>query len=503
MKARGARRATESNGRRGDRAQSGAQSGVQGGARKRQRPRNFGAALGWTVTAALLPAVLLAAVAWGYVRPRTRQFIGMVLDPTDLAIFLGALVLGWLLWVLLIAVTWSWRRPRPLAGGLRAVGILTALALCVGVTVPLAHGARLVMAQRDLITTVFDDQPSATTPTVTKQNPWGKRKRVNLLLLGGDGGIDREGVRTDSVILVSISTRTGKAIAFSLPRNLRDVPFPEGSPLARIYPNGFDLSGSDAGESMLNAIYRNVPALHPGILGPSANEGADALKQAVSGALGLKVDYYMLVNLSGFEQIVDAIGGITVNINEPVAIGGNKDRNIPPDSYLQPGPEQRLNGFKALWFTRGRWGSTDYKRMARQRCALKAIVDEADPVTLLRRYTDLAAASKKILRTDIPSKLLPALVDLALDMKAQPLKSVVFELSRTFNPNDPDFDFVHDAVQRAIRSERRPSSPSGTPAPGTPTSSPSGTPSGGPTTIPDTSGEVTDADDDCAYHPSS
>lgn len=450
-------------------------------------------------------------MAWGYVRPHSRQFIGMVLDPTDLAVFLGALVLGWLLWVLLIAVTWMRRRPRPLSGGLRAVGVLTALALCVGVTVPLAHGARLVMAQRDLITTVFDDQPSATTPTaVTKENPWGKRKRVNLLLLGGDGGIDRDGVRTDSVILVSIDTRTGKAITFSLPRNLRDVPFPEGSPLARIYPTGFDLSGSADGESMLNAIYRNVPALHPGILGRSANEGADALKQAVSGALGLKVDYYMLVNLSGFEQIVDAIGGITVNINEPVAIGGNKDRNIPPDSYLEPGPEQRLNGFKALWFTRGRWGSTDYKRMARQRCALKAIVDEADPVTLLRRYTDLAAASKKILRTDIPSKLLPAFVDLALEMKGQPLKSVVFELSRTFNPNDPDFDFVHESVQRAIRSERRPApapsapaSPSGTPTPGTPTNSPSGTPTGNSTAIPDTSGQVTDAADDCAYHPSS
>ncbi len=68
---------------------------------------------------------------------------------------------------------------------------------------------------------------------------------------------------------------------------------------------------------MLNAIYGQVPVNYPGILGNSDNEGADAIKQAVSGSLGVPVDYYVLVNLEGFKEIVDAMGGITVNINEP------------------------------------------------------------------------------------------------------------------------------------------------------------------------------------------
>ena len=58
-----------------------------------------------------------------------------------------------------------------------------------------------------------------------------------------------------------------------------------------------------------------------------------------------------------------------VQTAEPVAIQGNTDAGIPPVGYLQPGPHQRLNGFQALWFSRGRWGSDDYQRMSRQRCA--------------------------------------------------------------------------------------------------------------------------------------
>ena len=115
----------------------------------------------------------------------------------------------------------------------------------------------------------------------------------------------------------------------------------------------------------------------------------------------------MLINLLGFQQLVDAIGGVTVNINEPIAINGNTDAGIPPTGYLEPGPDQHLDGFHALWYSRGRWGSDDYQRMLRQRCMVNAIVDEADPLNVLRRYQALAQAGKEILRTDIPRELMP------------------------------------------------------------------------------------------------
>jgi LCP family protein required for cell wall assembly len=190
--------------------------------------------------------------------------------------------------------------------------------------------------------------------------------------------------------------------------------------------------------------------MHPGVLGKSSNEGADAIKEAVEGTLGIPVEYYVLVNLEGFKEIVDAMGGVTVNINEEVAIGGNTDAGIPPDDYLQPGPDQHLNGFQALWFARGRWGSDDYERMERQRCMVDAIIDAADPANLLLRYLDLLQAGEEIVYTDIPQELASAFVDLALRVKDAKVKSVVFRSSEEFSSADPDFEWMRETVAKAI-----------------------------------------------------
>ncbi len=155
------------------------------------------------------------------------------------------------------------------------------------------------------------------------------------------------------------------------------------------------------------------------------------------------------------------MGGVTVNINTPVPIGGNTDLGIPPQSYLQPGPNQRLDGFEAVWYSRGRWGSDDYARMERQRCMIDAIIEEARPWTLLRRYQELAATSKEIVRTDIPSELMPAFVDLALRVKEESsVRSVVFRSSDRFSPASPDFEWMRSVVRKALAPPR----PGGRPA---------------------------------------
>jgi LCP family protein required for cell wall assembly len=202
---------------------------------------------------------------------------------------------------------------------------------------------------------------------------------------------------------------------------------------------------------MLNAVYGQVPILHPGLLGSSDNEGADAIKLAVAGSLGIRVHYYALVNLQGFREVVDAIGGVTVNINQPVPIGGSQDRGVPPVGYLEPGPDQRLDGFEALWFARGRYGLDDYDRMLRQRCLVQAMIEEAHPFNLLRRYQRLAAAGKEIARTDIPSELLPAFVDLIRKVKGAQVTSIAFVSSGEFYPGDPDFEWLRAQVQKALK----------------------------------------------------
>jgi polyisoprenyl-teichoic acid--peptidoglycan teichoic acid transferase len=380
-------------------------------------------------------------------------------------------------------------------------GVLVTL-LALGVAAPAFEAAHLASVQRNLITGLFgDDVASATVPDTAASDPWGDKTRVNVLLLGGDGGDDRDGIRTDTVIVASIDTDTGATTTFSLPRNLQELPFPEDSPLHDVYPDGF-WAGSES-ESLLNAVYRNGPAEHPDILGPTDNPGADFLKLGVGEALGLTIDYYALVNLDGFSQLIDALGGITVNVNYYVPIGGEPTLGYLPDDYIDPGPDQHMDGERALQYARGRFGLTDYQRMDRQRCMVNAIVAAADPMTLLSRYQQIAATTQDIVTTDIPQSVVGDFADLALKVKDAGIQSVVFDDS-VIRPAYPEYDEMRMLVQQAVNTV-----PSPTPAPTStapsapaPAAGPDGT-SGAETEPPASASEspVISAADACAYDP--
>lgn len=446
---------------------------VKGGSRalrvRNRRARGLPGTIGLTLLGAALPGTgyvyagrrwlgALVLVVWltvggyaaWYFRDGLQSVLDLAFDPTKLKLLAAGMVGGLLVWAFVVLTSYRLVRPRHRPRWHTGVGYLVVLALCATMTYPVVTAARNVLAQADLVETVFAHTESATTPEGrTKENPWAGTDRVNVLLLGGDGGEGRTGVRTDTVILVSINTHNGRTVMFSLPRNMMNAQFPEDSPLHDVYPYGYDGDLDDA-YYMLNAIYGQVPVNHPGILGESDNEGADAIKQAVSGSLGIPVDYYVLVNLKGFQSIVDAMGGITVNVNQRVAINGNTDAGIPPTGYIEPGPDQHLDGFHALWFARGRYGSDDYQRMDRQRCTVDAIIDAAKPMTLFRHYTELVEAGKDVVYTDIPLELAPAFVELALKVKDSKTRSVVFKPSEHFTSADPDFEWMQQTVTKAI-----------------------------------------------------
>ncbi len=430
------------------------------------------AALGLTASAAVLPGAafvllgrrrlgiaVLAAYAVGlvalvYVLLRQRPgLLRLLVQSSWLTATIVGLVVAFVLLALVIGLSHYMARPRNLGRWEGLSATLFVLVLCAVVAVPFAVGIRYAVAQQAFLSEVFVPAAQSHSPTrpqhVTAADPWHGADRVNVLLIGGDAGPQRVGTRTDSMIVASVDVHTGDVVLFGLPRNLEKVPFPKGTRLHRLYPHGFTGPG-DPLEWMLNAVYPNVPALHPGVLGKSDNEGADALKLAASGALHIPIDYYVLVNLSGFVQLVDAMGGVTVNVNEPIPIGGITGVRA-PEGYLQPGPNKHLDGYRALWFARGRYGLDDYDRMRRQRCLMSAIIDRADPMTLLTRYTRILDAGRQILQTDIPSELLPAFVDLALKVKDAKIRSLVFAPSAHFNPAEPDFRWIHHQVRKALR----------------------------------------------------
>jgi polyisoprenyl-teichoic acid--peptidoglycan teichoic acid transferase len=482
--------------------------------------RTFGSLIGWTVVGAVLPgsalvaagrrrsgaavlaafAVLLGVLLWLATAGR-QTAARWAVDTTSLVLLVVALAVLALLWAAVIVVGHVLLRPRRLSRGRRLASAgLTGL-LVLAVVAPAVLVGHLATTTRSLIAGVFEDGDSATVEDVP--DPFGDQERVNVLLLGGDAGQGRDGVRTDTVIVASIDTESGATTLISLPRNLQDLPFPEDSPLAEVYPDGFDAGSED--ESLLNAVYRNGPAEHPDILGPTDDPGADFLKLGVGEALGLTIDYYVLVNLDGFARLVDALGGITVDVNYYVPVGGDPGTGDLPDAYIAPGADQLLKGRRALDFARGRFGLTDYDRMARQRCTIDAIIEAADPITLLQQYQELAETTEDIVLTDIPSSALDDFVDLGFLVKDAPVRSLVLDTS-VIDPAYPDYDEIRQLVEDALDppapavGEGDGSSVTAAPSPAPSTEAEPSDPAQPPTPQPgrDPVDDVTDA---CAYDP--
>jgi polyisoprenyl-teichoic acid--peptidoglycan teichoic acid transferase len=473
----------------------------------RRRARTFGGALGLTVASTVVPGVgylaagrrklgaltmliFLALVAGGvYLATAGRQTaVHLAVNSTSLLWLIGGIIAIAAVWVLVIATGYGMLAPRPARGWQHAIGGLVVLVLAAVVAAPTVEAVRLASIQRGLITDIFGHHKSAT--VVDKPNPFAGKDRVNVLVLGGDSGPDRTGLRTDTVLVASIDTHTGATSLFSIPRNLENLPFPAGSPLAEAYPNGFTADSED--EGLLNAVYDTGPALHPGIVGQSDNPGADWLKLGVGTALGLHIDYYVLANMEGFAKVVDALGGVTVNINYWVPINGQPDTNDLPDDYFTPGPHQHLDGWHALQWARGRYGLSDYLRMDRQRCMLNAILTAANPAKVLTSYQEIATTTKDTVRTDIPEAALQGFVDLGFKAKNVPVRSVVFD-QNVINPAYPDYDKIRSIVNQTLSGEATPST--GAPAaPGSVSPSPATPNLSGPAPVSD----VTNA---CAYDP--
>lgn len=283
--------------------------------------------------------------------------------------------------------------------------------------------------------------------------------RYNILLLGTDAGEDREGMRPDSISLVSIDAETGQSVIIGLPRELANMPFPETSPMYNLHPNGFGVdSGCNVGRCWLNGLYAEgeyfQADLYPDAEASGSSPGIEATKDAVSGATGLETQFYVLLDMSGFETLIDALGGVTVTVPERLPIGGQLDawsgEVVGEDGWIEPG-EQHLDGFDALWFARSRYGSAngDYDRMERQRHLQAAILAQMNPKNVLLRFEEVAKAGTSLVETDIPRPMLGSFVTLA--GKAREYEPVAVELTPPeVDPEYPDWAHVHELVQAGV-----------------------------------------------------
>ncbi|MGH3565658.1 MAG: LCP family protein [Pseudonocardia sp.] len=410
--------------------------------------RRTGAVILSTFLLGILAIVVLAATL-----PRSEFLENLLSTRVLIAVILGCLATA-LAWIAVIIRTYVLSRPPHLGDCRRVIGATTVAVLCMVVTAPLGLGATLANSQRNLLDTLF---PSGGDSSAALEKP-----RLNILLLGSDAGPDRTGTRTDTMMVASVDTRTGRTTLFGLPRNLGYAQFPLGSAMMRKFPKGFHDSGDpNSGDYLLNAVYaygHSFPKLAPS--GPTRDPGLNLLHSSISHMLGLPIDYYIEVNMAGFAAIIDALGGLRVDVGpQRVPIGGitPSGRQVRPDGYLERGIQQ-LSGEEALDFARSRTGSTDYVRMGRQRCLIQYVLDQKSPTDLLTNFQGVAKATTNSVFTNIPREMLPALVSLAGGAGTAALESVAFDPNLPdpkasggrFNTARPNFPYMLTVVRDAL-----------------------------------------------------
>lgn len=341
---------------------------------------------------------------------------------------LGLMVLA-VGWAYLFVDAWRLGQPLTLQRQHRLAVVGVNGFLCFSVAGALLFGAHVVGVQRDFMLSMFGDGDAV----------GASDGRYNVLLMGGDAGAGRWGLRPDSMTVASIDAETGKTVLISLPRNMQNFPFPEGSVMAEQFPDGFDEEG----------LYLNGLATwaldHAELFTGSKHPGVDATIEGVEGITGLEMNYWAMVNLEGFKDLVDAVGGVELNVRQRIPVG------LPSDSffrYIEPGT-RTLDGMDTLWFARARHDSDDYSRMARQKCVMSAMLQQVSPQVALRNFEKIAGASSAMVSTNVPRGEVDRFVDLALKAKSQKIATLSL-VPPMVNTADPDIEMVHAKVAAAI-----------------------------------------------------
>lgn len=445
-------------------------------------------ALGLTTLSALLPgfgllrtsrrvlglvvvglALLTLVLVMGYAATNgfTATALQTASDTGRLRAIMVVLVLGTIVWVGAVALTALVTAPRrPTTGQKVALSAFTAL-LCLAVSAPAAVGVRYITAHVNAVDKIFDAggsvgggsgaQASPTSVVGDDPNdPWADLPRVNVLLLGSDASDTREGTRTDTMIVASIDTETGDSVLFSIPRNLQRIPIPRENPLHNVYGSVYDCGN----QCLMNSIWTEAEATaeaNPGWYADDPTPGQTATREVLSGILGIPIHHTVIVNMQGFEDLVDAMGGVLINVQEEIPIGGytytdaSGHLQLDPNSdytILQPGP-QRLDGEDALAYSRSRVSSDDFSRMRRQRCVVAAVVDQVNPMTMLQRYPQIIGALGDNVTTDLPQQDLDEWAQLVLQVQDGTMRSLPFTASN-IDTADPNYSEIRYQVYEAL-----------------------------------------------------
>jgi LCP family protein required for cell wall assembly len=235
--------------------------------------------------------------------------------------------------------------------------------------------------------------PSATADTASPLP--GATSRVTVLLVGVDNTHAAERGLTDTLIVASFDPVGRSMTMISMPRDVSRLPFYAGGEFRPRINNLMQTAARD-------------PEQYPdGAMGTLVNQ--------MSYIVGVPIDYYALIDISGFTLLVDAVGGVDVLVEQPINDAGYQFTPTETGFFLEAGP-QHLDGKYATAYARSRHGpgNSDYERARRQQQILLALRSKLDDPRIVTNVPAVVGALSQIIRTDAPLDRLPDIVSIAV-----------------------------------------------------------------------------------------
>ncbi len=250
------------------------------------------------------------------------------------------------------------------------------------------------------------DQAAASTDSSLTAT-WEKRGRVNFLLLGLDkptrGGLQR----SDSITIVTVDTVNKTAGMITIPRDLM-VSIPAQAKPTQDRINTAHVWGD---------LYK-----YPG--------GGPALaKRTIYENFGIPIDYYVSIDFAGLVKIVDAVGGIDINVEKAV--------NDKAANFFMPTGMQHMDGETALWYARSRMGDSDFWRARRQQQVLMALREKALRLDLITKLPALLPAMWGTIRTDLSPTDVLSLAPIAKEIDVRNIRNRVIDETMVTSSRTP------------------------------------------------------------------
>lgn len=225
-----------------------------------------------------------------------------------------------------------------------------------------------------LIYYLYTNDNEDAAPTVTTQ----QSNAINIMIMGVDRRADDVG-RSDTLMVLTYNPADKKASLLSLPRDTR----------VHIEKNDYD---------KINHAY--------------AYGGHELTKKTVEAFLNVPVDYYIMIDVHAFEKIIDAVGGVDIDVEKRMYYEDPWDDDGGLVIDLYPG-KQHMDGKTAIQYVRYRDGEGDIGRITRQQKFIKAFMSQIISPSILPKLPEIIQNISSAIQTDMPiDKMISLMTDL-------------------------------------------------------------------------------------------